>query len=146
MILLQDCREKCGHHLNIEKYCKSHGIEIKRVRLNVGDYMFPNGKVSVDIKSGGLSELASDLHRDRLEFNKKYKKCYHDNIRLIVLVEQPITKMSEIISWKSKHSRISGKYLFDMMYDLKLSYGVEFKFCSKEETASMIIELLSENH
>ena len=104
--------------------------------------MFPNGKVSVDLKRD-LSELASDLHRDRLEFNKKYKKCYHDKIKLIVLVEQPITKMSEILSWKSKHSRISGKYLFDMMYDLKLSYGIEFKFCSRNETASIVMDLLS---
>ncbi len=143
MILLQDCREKRGKHLNIEKYCEQNNIRIQRVRLNVGDYMFPNGKVSVDIKQN-LGELASDLHRDRLEFNKKYKKCYHDNIRLIVLVEEPITKMSEILSWKSKHSRISGKYLFDMMYDIKLSYGVEFKFCSKKETAKTIIELLSQ--
>lgn len=143
MILLQDCREKRGKHLNIEKYCEQNNIRIQRVRLNVGDYMFPNGKVSVDIKQN-LGELASDLHRDRLEFNKKYKKCYHDKIKLIVLVEQPITKMSEILSWKSKHSRISGKYLFDMMYDLKLSYGVEFKFCSKKETAKTIIELLSQ--
>lgn len=142
MILLQDCREKCGQHLNIEKYCEENGIQLKRVRLNVGDYMFPNGKVSVDLKRD-LSELASDLHRDRLEFNKKYKKCYHDKIKLIVLVEQPITKMSEILSWKSKHSRISGKYLFDMMYDLKLSYGIEFKFCSRNETAGIVMDLLS---
>lgn len=144
MILLQDCREKNGHHTNIERYCAKNDIQIKRVRLNVGDYMLPDGKVSVDLKRD-LSELASDLHRDRLEFNKKYKKCYHDKIKLIVLVEQPITKMSEILSWKSKHSRISGKYLFDMMYDLKISYGIEFKFCSRNETASMIIELLSES-
>ena len=129
-------------HLNIEKYCEENGIQLKRVRLNVGDYMFPNGKVSVDLKRD-LSELASDLHRDRLEFNKKYKKCYHDNIKLIVLVEQPITKMSEILSWESKHSRISGKYLFDMMYDLKISYGIEFKFCSRNETASVVMDLLS---
>ena len=142
MILLQDHREKNGHHKNIEKYCEENGIQIKRVRLNVGDYMLPDGKVSVDLKRD-LSELASDLHRDRLEFNKKYKKCYHDNIKLIVLVEQPITKMSEIISWKSKHSRISGKYLFDMMYDLKISYGIEFKFCSRNETASIVMDLLS---
>lgn len=142
MVLLQDFREKNGHHSNIENYCKENGIQIKRVRLNVGDYMFPNGKVSVDLKRD-LSELASDLHRDRLEFNKKYKKCYHDNIRLIVLIEEPITKMSDIISWKSKHSRINGKYLFDMMYDLKLSYGIEFKFCSRNETASVVMDLLS---
>lgn len=142
MKLICDSRQKKNKHLNIESYCIENGIEMVHCCLNVGDYMLEQGNVAVDTKQS-LEELASDLHRDRLAFNKKYKKCYHDNIKLIVLVEQPITKMSEILSWKSKHSRISGKYLFDMMYDLKISYGIEFKFCSRNETASVVMDLLS---
>ena len=79
MIIIQDFREKKGHHREIEKYCETNGIVIHRMSLDVGDYMlgdytagryFPIGKVSVDTKQD-LEELASDLHRDKLEFNKK---------------------------------------------------------------------------
>ena len=83
MIIIQDFREKKGHHREIEKYCETNGIVIHRMSLDVGDYMlgdylagkyFTIGKVSVDTKQD-LEELASDLHRDKLEFNKKYRKC-----------------------------------------------------------------------
>jgi hypothetical protein len=88
MLIIQDQREKHGHHNNIEEYCKQHDIPIIRKRLEVGDYMLgtiengrvkPIGKRSVDVKSLGASELAKDLYQDKKSFNKKYKKCYSFN-------------------------------------------------------------------
>ena len=84
MLIIQDQREKRGHHLAIEQYCKDHEIPLIRKRLEVGDYMLgeikcgkvvPIGKRSIDTKKD-LSELSSDLYRDKTEFNKKYRKCY----------------------------------------------------------------------
>ena len=50
MILLCDTRQQTGKHKNIEQYCKRNGIEMVQKCLSVGDYMFPDGKVSVDTK------------------------------------------------------------------------------------------------
>ena len=50
MILLCDTRQQEGKHNNIEIYCKRHGIEMVRQKLDVGVYMFPDGRVSVDTK------------------------------------------------------------------------------------------------
>lgn len=141
MQIYQDCREKVGHHTNIEEYCKNKGITLIRKRLDVGDYMLPNGKVSVDVKQH-LDELAHDLYRDRLAFSKKYKKCLQQGIQLIVLVEQPIQSLQDIAKWKSKHSRITGSYLINLIHEVSVSYGVKFRFCHRDNTGEVIVGLL----
>ena len=154
MLIIQDQRERHGHHNNIEEYCKQHDIPIIRKRLEVGDYMLgtiengrvkPIGKRSVDVKSLGASELAKDLYQDKKSFNKKYKKCYEQGIELYVLVEQEIKSLSDILSWTSPHSKISGKMLYDMIDRVRKSYGVKFVFCRKENVAQTIINILCES-
>ena len=154
MLIIQDQRERHGHHNNIEEYCKQHDIPIIRKRLEVGDYMLgtiengkvkPIGKRSIDVKSGLLDELANDLYRDKVAFNKKYKKCYEQCIELYVLVEQEIKSLSDILSWSSPHSKISGRMLYDMIDRVRKSYGVKFVFCKKENVAQTIINILCEN-
>ena len=153
MLIIQDCREKCGHHLAIEQYCKTHEIPLIRKRLEVGDYMLgeikcgkvvPIGKRSIDTKAH-LQELCGDLYRDKVAFNKKYKKCLDNGIELYVLVEQEITSLTDILSWSSPHSKISGKMLYDMIDRVRKSYGVRFVFCRKENVAQTIINILCES-
>lgn len=152
MLIIQDQREKHGHHNNIEQYCKEHDIPIIRKRLEVGDYMLgtiengrvnPIGKRSVDVKSGALEETAKDLYQDKVNFNRKYRKCYEQGIELYVLVEQEITSLNDILSWSSPHSKISGKMLYDMIDRVRKSYGVKFVFCRKENVAQTIINILT---
>lgn len=151
MLIIQDQRERHGHHNNIEEYCKQHDIPIIRKRLEVGDYMLgtiengrvkPIGKRSVDVKSGALEETAKDLYQDKVNFNRKYRKCYENGIELYVLVEQEIKSLSDILSWSSPHSKVSGKMLYDMIDRVRKSYGVKFVFCRKENVAQMIIKIL----
>jgi ERCC4-type nuclease len=143
MVLLCDTRQKAHKHLNIEGYCREHNITMIPQCLNVGDYQIRGGQVCVDTKAD-LLELAQDLHRDRKSFNKKYKKAYKERLKLIVLVEQPIKSRRDIISWKSKRTKITGRYLFDMITDLRLSYGIKFMFCDKKDTGRVLINLLTQ--
>ena len=104
----------------------------------------PIGKRSIDTKAH-LQELCGDLYRDKTEFNKKYRKCYEQGIELYVLVEQEIKCLSDILSWSSPHSKISGKMLYDMIDRVRKSYGVKFVFCKKENVAQTIINILCES-
>lgn len=140
-ILIEDVRNKIGKHNNIFKYCKDNNIEIQRKVLNVGDYMLPQGTIAVDTKQS-LSELANDLYTDKLAFNKKYKKCLKDGIQLIVLVEEKVNNLNELVTWKSKHSRINGRLLLDMIHTIQVSYGVKFVFCDKKNTGETLLKLL----
>lgn len=155
MIIIQDFREKHGHHNSIQEYCKENNILLYRMKLEVGDYMlgtFENGKYkpignkSIDTKSGGLSELASDLYKDKLAFNKKYRKCYDNKIQLYVLVEEEVKTLRDIVTWSSPHTRVNGRLLLDMIDRLRKSYGVKFVFCPKNQTAFNIIKILTENN
>lgn len=150
MIILQDAREKRGQHNSIEEYCKSNDIPLFRVMLDVGDYMFgsfengkfkPIGERSVDCKKD-LSELASDLYRDKLSFNKKYRKCFDSGIKLYVLIEQDIKSLRDIINWSSPHTKINGRMLLDMIDRLRVSYGIKFMFCNPCDTGKTIISIL----
>ena len=151
MIIIQDYREKHGHHNEIETYCNDHNILLYRMKLDVGDYMVgeysngaykPIGKISVDTKQD-LQELAGDLYRDKLAFNKKYKKCFEQGIKLYVLVQQPVNKLSDIVRWKSTHTKVSGRLLLDLIDRLRKSYGVKFVFCDKSQVAQSIINILT---
>ena len=155
LIMVQDAREKKSKHDNIENYCREHNIPIVRKMLDVGDYRLATinntGQLeyinnrALDTKGGGALELANDLYRDKLQFNKKYKKCYNQGIELYVLVEQEIKSLNDILSWSSPHSKISGKMLYDMIDRVRKSYGVKFVFCRKENVAQTIINILCEN-
>jgi hypothetical protein len=152
MLIIQDQREKHGHHNEISNYCKEHEIPLIRKRLEVGDYMLgeikcgkvvPIGKRSIDTKAH-IAELCSDLYRDKVAFNKKYKKCYEQGIELYVLVEQEVKSLSDILSWSSPHSKISGRMLYDMIDRVRKSYGVKFVFCKKEDVGRMVVNILCE--
>lgn len=155
LIMVQDAREKKSKHNNIEDYCREHNIPIVRKMLEVGDYRLATinnkGQIeyinnrALDTKALGVLELASDLYRDKTEFNKKYRKCYEQGIELYVLVEQEITSLNDILSWSSPHSKISGKMLYDMIDRVRKSYGVKFVFCRKEKVAQTIINILCES-
>ena len=153
MIIIQDFREKHGFHNSIEQYCKDNSILLYRMKLEVGDYMlgtFVNGKYtpmgnrSVDCKQD-LAELASDLYKDKIAFNKKYRKCYDNGIQLYVLVEQEVKTLRDIVTWSSPHTRVNGRLLLDMIDRLRKSYGVKFVFCPKNQTAYNIIKILTED-
>lgn len=143
MVILQDCREKRNKHDNVETYLTEQGYDIKRVMLTVGDYMFPHGKISVDLKKN-CDELASDLFRDKKALNKKYKKCLHNGIRLVVLVEEPIKDLDELRNWHSPHTRINGAYLANLIHSVQVSYGIGFVFCSPQKTAQTLLKILKE--
>lgn len=150
MILIEDTRQQKGKHNNVHKYCDSQGIEIYPLTLTVGDYMLgevqngkvvPIGKRAIDTKFA-LIELAGDLSKDEQALDKKYRKCYEQGIKLIVLIEEPFGSIQEIASWKNPHGFVNGRKLLDKMHRLKMMYGIDFMFCDKKCTGETLIKLL----
>ena len=150
MILIEDTRQQKGKHNNVHKYCDSQGIEIYPLTLTVGDYMLgevqngkvvPIGKRAIDTKFA-LIELAGDLSKDEQALDKKYRKCYEQGIKLIVLIEEPFGSIQEIASWKNPHGFVNGRKLLDKMHRLKMMYGIDFMFCDKNRTGETLIKLL----
>lgn len=148
MVLIEDTRNKAGKHKNVQRYCEKHGIELVREKLDIGDYMFPDGRISVDTKEN-LSEVATNLmnRSDAARFWREVRAAQESGIKLIVLVEHggEIKTINDVPKWRSKYSPVTGRRLIDEMIRLEYAYGVRWVFCDKRSTGKRLIELLSGN-
>ena len=145
MILIEDTRNKDGKHANVHRYCEKHGIEIARQCLEVGDYMLPDGKISIDTKEN-LQEVASNLlnRRDSSRFWREVRKSRELGIKLVVLCEHggQVKTINDVVKWRSKFNQVTGRRLVDEMIRLEMSYGVRWVFCDKRSTGRLIMEIL----
>ena len=142
-MLICDSKEKKNEH--ILRYFDRHGIDYEIRKLDVGDYMFEGGTISVDTKRS-VDELASNMlnRNDHARFLREAKRAADSGIKLIVLLETSKYKaIPDLATWRSKYSGISGRSLMDAIYKTHIAYGVEFLFCPKISTGRRIVELLS---
>lgn len=155
LILICDTRQQVGKHSNIENYCKRHKIEMVRQKCEVGDYMIPDGRISVDTKQD-LLELCKDvMSNDHRRFRDECIRSQNMGIQLIVLVEE-MPPFGQVDLWEVPRWRTSNEYhrLGDPMtlVDPKAfkkaletmteKYGVKFRFCYRKQTATKVIKYL----
>lgn len=144
-MLICDSREKKNSH--ILAYFDRHGIEYEVRKLDVGDYMFEGGTISVDTKRS-IDELASNMlnPKDHARFWREVRRSKENGIRLVILIESNKYKaIPDLATWRSKYSGISGRAVMDAIYRCHISYGVDFVFAPKVSTGRRIIEILSCN-
>ena len=82
-------------------------------------------------------------------FVREIERCNRNKCHLIVLVEHggKIKSLADVINWKNPRLRespyaVSGERLFKIMTAMANYYGIEWQFCSKQNTGKRIIELL----
>lgn len=143
-MIIVDSREKKWDH--IRKYFEENGIEFEVKKLDVGDYFSTDqGNVVVDRKQN-LQELCGNLSKgdcNIIRFTNECRRAKEKGIRLVVLIEGTACQnVKDVSGWKSKYSKHSGKWLTDKMFNLTVSYNVEWRFCKKSETAAKILEIL----
>lgn len=143
-MIIVDSREKKWDH--IRKYFEANGIEFEIKKLDAGDYFSTDqGDVVVDRKQN-LQELCGNLSKGNgniIRFTNECRRAKEQGIRLVVLIEGTNCQtVKDVSGWKSKYTKHSGKWLTDKMFNLTVSYNVEWQFCKKNETATKILEIL----
>jgi len=143
-LIVVDTREKKWDH--IRKYFEANGIEFEIKKLDAGDYFSTDqGDVVVDRKQN-LQELCGNLSKGNgniIRFTNECRRAKEQGIRLVVLIEGTNCQtVKDVSGWKSKYTKHSGKWLTDKMFNLTVSYDVEWQFCKKNETATKILEIL----
>lgn len=143
-MILVDTREKRNEH--IRRYFEEHNIEYRLQKLDTGDYMntdYPS--VIVDRKQN-LDECASNLcSKDSGRFWRELRRSYTAGTKLVLLVEHgpEIKTINDVPKWNCHFSeKITGKKVFDEMFRAHLAYHIDWKFCSKDETAKRILEII----
>lgn len=141
-MILVDTREHKGKNDHVLKAFDSAGIAWGRIKLDTGDYMVPGGRVTVDRKKD-LEEIAGNLCSKDKRFWREARRAHDTGMKLIVLTEAAgISDISDVKTWQSKHSKVTGSNLAMQMLRLHMAYGIEFLFCDKADTGKRIMELL----
>ena len=149
MTILVDTREKPRAIVKILAEFDRQGIHVVRRALKFADYWNPDNPGKIIDRKQNLLEVASNVVQDRKRFIREVDRCNRAGCHMIVLIEHggTIRKLDDVIRWKNPRIRVSplavsGERLFKILKQMELTYGIEWKFCSKAQTGKKIIELL----
>lgn len=167
MIIQCDTRQKRKHHDLKERYFESLGHELVHSKMLCGDYCVPsNGSVVVDTKAD-LSELYSNLIQQHARFHNECTLAQRAGIKLHILIENKngIKCVDDVTKWKNPQffryykakrkaermglkepkSPASNVQLIKIMHSMTRDYGVEFHFCTPQESGAEVLRLLTES-
>ena len=168
MTIIEDVGQKQGQHENIRLHCEGKGIILRRQKLNTGDYILAP-RIAVDTKQG-MGEVYGNLVQDHDRFRNECVRAQEDGTVLVILIENDegmrclddvefwdnprVHKYYEEYAWalaarkngktvKLPAPPINNKRLIKMMETMTERYGVQWMFCSYEETGAKVVEILS---
>lgn len=149
LIIQEDTRQKAGKHDIKHAYFEENGVTIIRSKLPFGDYA-PVPSVSIDTKEN-MDEIAANIcGSEHRRFISECKAAKAAGCTLIILVENNvgITDISQVHTWINPRviyspKCIQGDRLQKAMETISERYGVQFMFCSPEDSGKKITEILS---
>ena len=167
-IICVDTREKLNKKQHVLQEFDRLNIKYVRSKLFCGDYtLLHNQSICVDLKTGGLNEVESNLISDHERFRNECIRAQDNGIRLIVLVEQDtVRELKQVYAWKNPrrawwdkidraHSKgqmlhraipskppADGPLLYKIMQTMAERYGVEWRFCVHQDAGKTICRIL----
>ena len=144
-MIICDSREQKNAH--ILAYFKRNNIHYEIAKVDTGDYINTDNPLVAIEKKKDLAELCTNLcSSDKARFYREIRRAHDSGIKLIVLCENggKIKSLADVSSWKSKYTKVTGKWLQSEIYKVSVAYNVEFIFCDKRSTGKRIIEILTE--
>lgn len=157
-VIICDTREQKANH--ITDYFDANGIKWIRSKMFVGDYsLLDNMTVCIDRKKD-LQEVYSNVVQQHKRFHDEAVRARDNGIRLVVLIEDnKIQTLDEVHAWnnpriwqyKAQIKRgetpkyrppVSSELLQKIMERFTYAYGIEWRFCRKQDTAKTMLEIL----
>lgn len=146
--LIEDTRQKAGKHEIKHNAFDGLGVDLIRCKLPFGDYA-PVPAISIDTKEN-MDEIANNIcGKEHKRFINECKFAKEAGCKLIILVENTlgISDLSQVHTWQNPRSCYSdkcvqGPRLQKAMETITERYGVTFLFCSPEDSAAKIWEIL----
>lgn len=152
MLLLEDDRQKSGKHELKHDYWVKIGAQFVRMRLPYGDYALFKPDVVVDTKRD-IYEVIGNIKHDHTRFRNECLKAQADGCRLVILIENldGVKNLDDLARWEesNEHFRMrggkrkfKGKDTVKSMVTMTRRYGVEWDFCTPNESARRVLEIL----
>jgi ERCC4-type nuclease len=149
MVIIVDTREKPRAIVKILAEFDRQGVKVVRRALNFADYFNPARPDVIIDRKQNLLEIAGNVIQGRARFMREVDRCNRTGCHMIVLIEHSnrIHSLEDVIGWKNPRLKVSplavsGDRLFRIMKAMEIKYGIEWQFCSKQQTGKRIIELL----
>ena len=149
MVIIVDTREKPRAIVKILAEFDRQGVKYVRRALNFADYFNPDRPDVVIDRKQNLLETAQTIVQGRARWLREVERCNRAGCHMIVLIEHGgrIRSLDDVIGWKNPRLKVSplavsGERLFRIMHAMGTKYGIEWQFCSKQQTGKRIIELL----
>lgn len=149
-MLIEDSRQQAGKHETKHKRWAELGVLLTRCKIPVGDYCKPP-EVSVDTKAN-IAEIAQNIGGGKDEhqrFIRELKLAYELKCKLYILIEntEGYECIDDVATWRNPRTDyspdcIQGPRLAKAMHTIETRYGCTFMFCSPEEAADVIMDLL----
>ena len=150
--LIIDSREKPKAIKNIIKTFDEAGIPYETSKLLFGDYMdYSRPNLVIDRKQN-IAELAKNCTVEAQRFKNELERAQRANSELVILVEQnrfkdgdkwrTVNEISDLITWSSPHTRITGEKVFRVLVSWINKYNLSVEFCDKRVTGKRILEIL----
>lgn len=157
-----DTRQKQGKHKNVDEWFDRHGVAYEYRKLDFGDYMTEGSNISIDTKQN-MDELAGNLGKDHARFSRECERARDAGYRLVILVERKpaLNDRLALAAWrpvachmcgacdpsvskciKHKVKPLQGATAAKIMDTLSRKYGVRFEFCTRNDSARRICEIL----
>ena len=150
MILVEDTRNQKGKHEIKHHRWAEQNVLLTRCKIPVGDYCKPP-EVSVDTKAN-IAEIAQNIGGGKDEhqrFIRELKLAYELKCKLYILIEntEGYECIDDVVQWRNPRTDyspdcIQGPRLAKAMHTIEARYGCTFMFCSPEEAADVIMDLL----
>ena len=149
MVVQVDSREKAHAIEKILAEFDRQGVKWFVSKLPQADYMsLDNPKLLIDRKQN-LNELCNNVVQDHKRFRAELLRAQEYGQHIIVLVEHSrnIRTLEDVIHWVNPRLKVSplavsGERLYKILSAMSKTYDVEFRFCTKDQTGAVIIELL----
>lgn len=152
MALIEDVNNKKGQHVVKNDYWARIGVKVVRCHLPFGDYCLAP-QVVVDTKRS-IDELAQNIGSDHVRFKNACILARECKSRLVILTENDlgVRTLEDLESWtnprawankkKGLKEPIDGKRLSKACKTMTERYGVEFTFCTPDETGQAVLDIL----
>lgn len=150
-MIICDTREHKSEWERIKAQFDRLGVKYDRSKLYVGDYQSLNNALLVVDRKQHLGEICSNVCQQHERFRAELIRAQEAGIKLIILCEHGgnIKTIEDVYFWdnpRKKYSKgaLDGQRLFKMMRTMTQKYGVEWQFCTKQQTGRRIAEILGE--
>ena len=147
MTIQIDTREKARAIRLIQAEFSKQNIPTITSKLWVGDYARIDNLTTVIDRKQNLNELAGNIIERR--FHAEIQRAHEKGVKIIFLIEhgEAVRDLVDVLFWvnpriKESPRCISGEHLYKSMNTLADRYGVEWQFCTKQDTGKRIIDIL----